>query len=498
MEESELKIEQEAEDIAYIKGNVTRNTSYFTIALILQKVVSFTYFTLLARNVGPENLGRYYFAISFTTIFSIIMDMGMVSVVTREVAKKNSSAQNFLGAALAVKIPLTFLALFCIFSAAQIAGYGEEVKILIYLSAIGAALDSFTVTFYGVIRGFHNLFFESISSIIFQLIVMIGGLIAIHRGLPMPFIFISLTAASTFNFIYSFTVLSRKIGVKIKPHLNKELIKKMLVIAIPFAVFAIFQRVYTYLDSVLLEHFAGTIYVGYYQIPFRIIFALQFLPGAFTASLYPAMSSYWISDRRQLAISFEKSLIYLGIISIPISAGILALTDKIILLFKSGYSEAVLPMQITILAVFFIFINYPLGSLLNACDRQKQNTINMIIITIVSVVLNFILIPLYKATGASLTVLITSFLMTILSFYSARDIVKIDKFKMFFSLGKVLLASLIMTVAVLTLKNIKLNIFAIVPIAATLYFILIIIFKTIKKEEIDYIIKSVFKKRRAN
>ncbi len=494
MEDDKLTIEQEVEEVPIIDGNITRNTSYFTLALVLQKVVSFTYFTLLARNLGPENLGKYYFAISFTTIFSIIMDLGLVSVVTREVAKKNQSAEELLGTVLSIKLPLTLLALGCIFVAAQIAGYGGEIKLLVYLAAIGAALDSFTVAFYGVIRGFHNLFFESISSVVFQLIVMTGGLVFIHLGYSLPFVFSSLAMASTFNFIYSYSILSRKIGVKIKFHLDGQLLKKIVLIAVPFGIFAIFQRIYTYLDSVLLQHFAGNIYVGYYQISFKIIFALQFLPGAFIASLYPAMSRYWVSNRQQLAVSFEKAVIYLAIISLPISAGVIALSDKIILLFKSGYGEAILPMQIAILATLFIFINFPIGALLNACDRQKNNTANMIIITVISVALNFLLIPHFKAVGASITVLVTNFLMTILGFYWANRIIKIDARKMIVAFGKIALAAILMALVAFYLKT-KLNIFLVVPVAGIFYLILIFIFKTISRGEIIYVIQSFLKKK---
>jgi len=493
MENDNLEIEKEVEEIKIVDGSVTRNTSYYTLALVLQKVVSFTYFTLLARNLGPENLGKFFFAISFTTIFSIIMDFGLVSVLTREVAKNKLAAKDLLGTVVAIKLPLTALALLCIFIAAQIAGYGQEVKLLIYLSAITAALDSFTVNFYGVVRGFHNLFFESISSVIYQLIVLIGGYVFMRLNYSLPFIFSSLLMASAFNFIYSLTVVSRKMGVKIKPYLNRELLKKIVLIAVPFGIFAVFQRVYTYLDSVLLEHFAGNAYVGYYQISFKIIFALQFLPGAFIASLYPAMSNYWVSNRQQLAVSFEKAIIYLTIISLPISAGVFALADKIMLLFKSGYSEAIFPMQITILATLFVFINFPIGALLNACDRQKQNTINMIIITVVSVGLNFLFIPLYKATGASLTVLLTNFLMTVLGFYWAGKIIKIEAKKMSVAFGKSLFAAALMGIAVFNLKA-YFNVFIVAALGSVFYVVLLLVFKTITKNEVAHVCRSFLKR----
>ncbi|MBU1160908.1 oligosaccharide flippase family protein, partial [Patescibacteria group bacterium] len=58
-------------------SNITKNTSYLAIALILQKIISFSYFTILVRNLEPESLGKYFFAISFTTIFAIFIDIGM-------------------------------------------------------------------------------------------------------------------------------------------------------------------------------------------------------------------------------------------------------------------------------------------------------------------------------------------------------------------------------------------------------------------------------------
>src|SRR5574344_1337101 len=92
-------------------SNIAKNTSYLTTALILQKIISFTYFTLLARYVGPANLGKYYFAISFTTIFAIFIDLGFANVLTREVAKDSERAQKWFSNILALKIPRAVLAL---------------------------------------------------------------------------------------------------------------------------------------------------------------------------------------------------------------------------------------------------------------------------------------------------------------------------------------------------------------------------------------------------
>lgn len=474
-------------------ANIAKNTSYLTLALVFQKIISFSYFTLLARFVGPEGLGKYYLAISLTTIFAIFIDLGLGNVLTREVAKEAKPAEKWLGNVLALKIPLTIITLIVLIFVVYILGYDSLTKTLIFISSISMVLDSFTNTFFATSRGKHNLKFESIAAIVFQLIVLIFGYGALLLGASLIWAMLALVFASIFNFCFSFITVYKKLKIKVKLIWDSAFIKEMLLIAWPFAVYAIFQRFYTYFDSVLLSIFSGDEQVGLYQVAFKIIFALQFLPLAFTASLYPALSSYWRHNREQLTITFERALKYLTIISLPIVMGIFVLADKIVLLFKDDYSEAIWPLRISIIALFFIFLNFPIGSLLNACDAQKKNTRNMIIVAIFSIVLNFILIPKYQATGASFVVLTTNALMFVLGLFAARKIVTTWWRGSFSVFLKTLLASLFMSVFVYAF-SVKINIFLLCMVAALLYFVMMYFLGAIKKSDVVSISRSFSKK----
>ncbi len=489
--------ETEQEQVIEIKGSVTKNTSYLTMALVLQKVISLTYFALLARNLGPDYLGNYYFAISFATIFGIVIDLGLTNVLTREVAKKQKKAKHILGTVLAIKLPLLLIASLILFIFIKVKGLDTLTTTLVYISFTCVTLDSFTATFWAVVRGFHNLLFESISAILFQVIVASVGLYFMYSGFSLVYIMSALLAASTFHFIYSSIILNRKMKVSIVPVFDKDLIIKMLKITAPFALFAVFQRFYMYFDTVLLKFLAGDNYVGYYQVPFKIIFALQFLPMAFVASLYPAMSHYWLTNRKQLVIAFEKALVYLMVVSLPITAGVIAIADKIIMILQEGkdhdYLPAILPMQIIILAVLFIFINFPIGSLLNACDKQKKNSFNMFIATILSVSMNFILIPRLQTVGASITVVATNLLMCIIGFHFVLQTIKFDVKKITLAFFKILISAILMGVVVYSLKE-KMHILFVIPIGALIYFVLLFVFKTVRKDEIIHVCKSFLKR----
>jgi O-antigen/teichoic acid export membrane protein len=477
--------------------NIAKNTSYLTMALVIQKIISFTYFAILARNIGPENLGKYYFAISFTTIFSIFIDFGLINVLTREIAKRQEKAKEILGSVLAIKIVFTVFVFLAIFLSINLLNYPEITKQLVYLSSICIILDSFTMSYFGTIRAFHDLKFESFASIIFQLVVMSFGLFFLYSGYSLVFIMSALVLASLFNFIYSSLVLHFKWRISILPKFKVNLIKKLLILAIPFALYAIFQRLYMYFDTVLLSIFTGDAFVGYYQIPFKIVFALQFLPLAFTASLYPAMSSYWLDNKDQLVVTFERAVNYLIIISFPIAVGIIVLAGKIMLLFNTGYEEAIIPLQIIMMALIFLFVNYPIGSLLNACDKQRQNTINMAIVAFVSLALNLILIPRMQAIGASITVLVTNFLMVALGFYWVPKIIPYRPKKILVVFLKAMLSAMVMGLAVFYLKT-YLNIFIVVIVGGIVYFLTMFIVRGFTREDVLSIYKIFIKNKSAN
>lgn len=480
--------------MSYKITNIAKNTSYFTIALIIQKMITFSYFVLLARNLMPEDLGKYYFAISFTTIFAIFIDIGLSNVLTREVARNKDRAGKLLGNVLAIKIPLAIIALLATLAVINLLNYPQLTKTLVYISCISMVFDSFTATFFSIIRGFHILAFESISSIIFSSIALFFGFIVIKLNLGLKWQMGALALASAYNFLFSFYLVFFKFKVSISKQFDKKLIKTIIAITIPFALYGIFQRLFTYLDSVFLSIFAGDGYVGIYQVAFKIIFALQFLPLAFMASVYPAFSSYFSKNKEQLVITFERAIAYLSIISMPICFGMIAISDKVIGIFKPEYASATVALNIIMVAVIFIFLDFPIGALLNACNRQRRNTINMGFTLVFSIILNLILIPKFNVIGASITVVAANLFEVILDASVVPQIIKVRLWKIFNIFFKALFSAAIMFIYAFSLKS-YLTLFILIPSAGCLYFFILLLTGAIKKEDFISIANSFINKK---
>src|SRR3989344_815372 len=383
-------------------ASVAKNTAYMTLASVAQKVISFLYFTFIARLVGAEDTGKYFLALAFTTLFAVLTDFGLSPALNREVARKPGEAQKILGSVLSLKIAFMVVTYALMMIASWMLGYDSEMRLLIALSGITMIFDSIHLSLYAVLRGLHKLKYEAFAIVLSQLSTLIIGTIALLLHQPLMWLIIAFIISSFLNVLYATTTLWRVAHVKIELAWQKSFIKPMLIVALPFALAGLFARVYSYSDSIFVKHFLGDAAVGWYSIPNKITFAFQFIPLALTAALYPRMSEAFVSDRAHLTYLFERAMKYLIIVAMPLAVFLSDLSQEIILtIYPAEYAPAIVPMQILLASLLFAFIDFPVGALLNGCNRQGTQTTAMGIAMVVNVATNILLIPSYGVIGAA-------------------------------------------------------------------------------------------------
>ncbi|MCX6742674.1 MAG: oligosaccharide flippase family protein, partial [Candidatus Parcubacteria bacterium] len=474
--------------------NIAKNTTWLTISYIGQKLFAFIYFTIIARILGASNIGQYVFAISFTTILSVFIDFGLSQVLIRESAKYLEKANIYLNNILTIKIFLSAITYLAAIIIINILNKPALTLNMVYLAGVIMIFDSFTLSFWAIFRAYQNLKFESISIIINQILIVSVGLISVLLKFPLYFLVIALFSGCIFSFFYSLILLKTKLNFKFQFQWNKEIVKLLLKIAFPFALAAIFTRIYTFIDQVLLSVLIGDQSVGWYSVAYKITYALQFVPAAFAAAIYPAMSNYFLYDNSKLKQIFEKSMFFLIIISLPIAFGLTALADKIIIgFYGTGYQPSILTLRIFIFAVISLFLSYPVGSLLNACNKQTINTINMGVTMVLNIILHIILIPKFQHIGAAIATLISLSLLFILNLIWVPKIIKYDFKFLLVKAGKAIFASLIMFLFILYAKQ-SINYLVLVVLGALIYTGILYLIKGFTKEDIKYLWQAVFKK----
>lgn len=465
--------------------SVAKNAAFMTVASIAQKVISFVYFTLIARSIGVEGTGKYFLALSFTTIFVVFVDLGLTNVLVREAARVREHIQKYVSTILSVKLVLGVLAYVAVFWVSKKLYPDTELRSMILLSGVTMLFDSFNLTVYGVLRAIGDLRFESLSITFSQFASLILGSIFLFFHLPLIFLILAFTIPSALNAMYASYTVFHRYQVTAVPRFDAPTFVWLSKITIPFALAAIFARVYSYIDTLLLGHFLGSEAVGFYSTPYKITFAFQFIPLALTAALYPRLSEYFVHHKEKFSVILTDSLKYLLIVSVPIAIGIAVLARPlIVLLYKEDFLPSVLPLQIIIVSLIFSFASFPVGAALNAGNKQVTQTTIVGIVMVVNIIMNVILIPKIGVVGAALSALIGNILLTVIGYYFLHTIVVLNHKNFFFTCAKVLLSGLVMGLVVYFVND-RTNLFSAIVSGAFVYTGLVLRFRCITVPELQ-------------
>jgi len=402
---------------------IARNTTYLTIASIFQKILSFIYFAFLAKIIGSEALGQYQSVLAFCGIFYIFMDFGLGAVLTREAAKEEEQLPNYFRQIFGAKMILIVVSVISLVATANILhylkpnNYTAEDLFLIYVGTIVVLIDTLTYTFFCVFRALKKMQYEAFNIVIYQGVIFCVGIFGLIYIQQVLFLLLVLMAGSLFSFIYFLIIVKKKAHLYLTGTYTWNNFKGLMKIAIPFAITGIFVKLSGTIDIQMLKYMLanGNHYVGLYTLAFKLTFALTVLSGAFASSYFPSISYYIKYDIFRAKDTFEKGMAYMALLSLPITAGVLVLGDKIILtVWDERYFGSILPLKIYIASLLFIFLNYPVGNFLNAANKQTLNTYNTGITLLINIVLNILLIPKYNIIGAAIAAFISNTVLVLL------------------------------------------------------------------------------------
>lgn len=471
--------------------SVAQNTSFLTFASVLQKVISFVYFTFLARVIGVENTGQYFFAISFSTIFAVVADFGLVPVLTREAAKYPDQSERYVNTILWTKMVFGGVAYGLLILAVNLLNYGPALRSLIYLSGVTMFFDSLQGTFFSIFRAHKNLLFESVAVVAAQFTTLIIGTVAILNHGALLWLIAAYTIPSFGNTVYGAYFAARAYNLRYRFTFNFSICKTFVLIAVPFALAGIIGRLYAYTDSILMSKLLPPEHLGWWSVPYKITFAFQFIPSAVAASVYPVMSSLSLTDLHKIGDLFTKAWRYLFVIIFPLSFGLSAVAKPVIVaLYGERFLPSVSVLRLLLISLIFSYLGYITGALLNATNHQKVQTSLLAVALFINTVLNLLFLPRFGIEGAALTAVVSNSLLCVGGFYFARRFAPINSRAIAQAFSKTFWPAVVMAFVVWSL-TLKLSFVFTIPIGGILYSILLFWNGTIDMALINKIIIKI-------
>ena len=463
--------------------NLTQKIAYNAFfsagARVIEVILAFVIIKLIIGYFGESGFGDYITVVTFIYIFSVFADLGLYSIVVREISREGADEKKIISNAFTLRLTAGFFILGGAYFISLLFPYSDKVQYGVAVAALGFWILSNIQVLMGLFQKHLAMDKVAIAEIAGRVVQLFFIWYFITYDFGFLYIISAIFLGAAINFILVLRFASKY--TKIKLQFDFKFWKKLLVQSYPLAISAILVLIYFKLDTIFLSVMKTSEAVGIYGLSYKILENLIFFPAMIVGLTMPIMSKYIFTNRDKFKSVVQRTLNFLIIAFAPIAFGVIMTSDKIIKLFSDeGFRDSPMVLNILIVALGFIFLGALFSNVLIAANRQKRLAQIYFVGMIFNVIANFIFIPRYSYFGAAATTVATELLVTALMIYVIYKTVKfIPSFKVLF---KALLASLLMACALFHFSH--LNIFFLAFIGAAVYLPVIYFIGGISKEEI--------------
>jgi len=386
--------------------------------------------------VGNASYGEYAILFNFSFLLNIILDFGVTQFNNKNIAQNNHLLTKHFSSLFTLKLILGIIYFLVTVILGFTLGYDFRYMKLLSVLAVNQFLISMILYLRSSLLGLHLFKTDSFVSVADRVIMIFicVGLLLNWFGLEidiMVFVYAQ-TIGYVLTAVIAFVTVYHKTS-HFKLTWNKPFSLMILKQSFPFAILVLLMTFYNRLDSVMLGFILpegeGSEQAGIYAKAFRLLEAGNMIAYLFSVQLIPVFSRM-IKHKESVEQIVKLSFILLITPALVVSVGCFFYAQDISGLInhvKHGeISDSYVEFSILMLCFTAVSTTYIFGTLLTANGNLKQLNIMALIGICINLVLNFILIPHYKALGSAYSSLITQFFTAGIQIYFA---VKIFKFK---------------------------------------------------------------------
>lgn len=430
-----------------------KQTAIYGLATVLPRMLSFLLVRLYTGILPTAEYGEVSIVLSWMVFFNVFLSYGMETAFFR-FYNSEKDKQNVVATTTITLFwsSIFFLFVALIFRNALAAWANIAVQYITYSIWI-LVLDALVIVPFSKLRAnqrpiryavikIGNVMVNLLLNLFFLLLLpklaeanpnsFIGNLYV--ENFEIGYIFVSNLLASLLTFIVlspNYLSLNRKF--------DKTLWLKMMQYGLPILVAGIAFAVNEHFDKILLgywlpENIAKT-EVGAYSACYKLGLFMVLFATAFRLGIEPFFFSH--SGNEKAPQTYAMITKYFVILGSLILLGVIVFADilKFLLLDNKSYWEAMKVVPLIILANFFLGIYNNLSVWYKLTDKTKIGAYISIVGAIITLVLNFLLIPIWSYYGSAIATISAYGSMMFISYYLGNkyypipyDIKKISRY----------------------------------------------------------------------
>lgn len=362
---------------------------------------------LAAKALGDKAFGEFSFALAVASIFEMLVDLGLNTLVARNVARDRLLAARYLPNILSWKLLLSATAMGLLVITVRLVQSDPEARLAAFILGIGIVLRSYKSTTQAFFQSHERFDLVLLTTYIERILVFALGIAALYTVGGLVAFCLVFVLARVPDLVFSLWLVHRSIA-RVRLAAEPGIIRRMQKDALPFASYTLITCLYVYIGTVILSALRPAEEVGWYNAGYKIYEGLTMFPALLGAVMLPRLSRLFVAHREHHRYLAERAVKYLAMVSFPIALLAAYVSPAVVrLLFGEEYLPAVLPLRVLLAASIIMFTNITLNIILISADLQTA-VVRVASIGLVAMALtNLVLVPRFHILGSALCVLMS-------------------------------------------------------------------------------------------
>lgn len=376
---------------------VIRDLAKIGIGTIIASFIVFIANFLAARNIGPEQYGKYSLIISISNLFLIPMLLNLNLGVTRYLARSNQT-EKYISTLISVVVITSSVTCLIAYLFQGVLSSVLGVELIVYQYAIIYSLTlSFKHIFEGILRGKFMFNRIVLQDILMSLFILIFTFIFLFLQNNRQFYGYVIAIMSSFLIYCVLSLVTLKNILKWPSLLDLPKIKKIIHFSLIGTVGNLGNFFINNADKLILNFVLGTLSLGLYAVYSGVATTIvgQMLV-VFNTVVFPTSSRL---KKRRAHYGKIKKYLYLSFVPL-IAFEFFAITTYVLLLGKQYHFNWVLALLVSIATSIFLLYQIPLTFNASRGIRGiKQNVTASLLISLLSLPLNYLAVRYLKIYG---------------------------------------------------------------------------------------------------
>lgn len=396
-----------------IKNKVVKNASWIIGGRLANKLLAFLVGILTARYLGPSNYGLINYAAAYTSFFASICTLGINSIIVKNFVDHPEEEGTTIGTTLLLRAISSFLSALMIVGIVSIVDRDEPVTIaVVALSSIGLIFQIFDTLNYWFQARLQSKY-SAIASLVAYVAVSAYKIVLLVQGKSVEWFAVATALDYLVLAVFLLVAYFKNGGARFKA--SKAKAKELLSSSSSFIISGLMVSIYASTDKLMLKQMLDEATVGHYSLASSISTTWAFVLSAIIDSLYPEIVQAFSRDRLQYERKNRQLYAIVFYTAVLVSAVICLFAKPIVgILYGESYLPAVQPLRIIVWYTAFSYLGVARNAWMVCENRQKYLKYLYISAAIINVLLNFVLIPRWGASGAATASLITQMSTTLL------------------------------------------------------------------------------------